>query len=314
MLKKRFFGVATVAALGVTVALTGAGQAGAQPVTAEQAQQTADEPTLYYNHSYAVIDAETAEAIDNSEYLRDFANFEIRTTTGAELTWSGSYIYGSETYFEFFAEGELPGQDANYGSSSLALSAEYTGGLQTATERLTEAGVDPLEFRQTRDFGDGVPVGWFDGFNMPVTEWDTFGAWAMEYLPEYFEDPRSNTDPAAYPGDISRERYQTDDYQDHLMREITGLRFGVSERDLSDNLPLFEAAGLDIEYFDDGDVHVSDGVTEVQFDVVPAGEYGLQWIKMALNESQDVMTEERIGNSTLSVGPGARAVWTFEQP
>ncbi len=34
------------------------------------------------NHAYATVDPETADAIRNSEFLRRFANLEVRTTTG----------------------------------------------------------------------------------------------------------------------------------------------------------------------------------------------------------------------------------------
>jgi len=54
---------------------------------------------LHYNHAYAVLDRDTAQAIERSGYLREFANFELRTTTGADGdTWTGRYLLGRETY------------------------------------------------------------------------------------------------------------------------------------------------------------------------------------------------------------------------
>lgn len=35
---------------------------------------------------------------------------------------------------------------------------------------------------------------------------------------------------------------------------------------------------------------------------------------MSLNRSVETRHEERIGRSTLAVGPGARAQWTFDAP
>lgn len=199
---------------------------------------------LFYNHAYGVLDRETADAIERSDYLRDFANFQVRTTTGAGgQTWTGRYLMGRETYLELFGVGDLPGQDGTFGSTGMGISAERAGDLVTVTERLRDQGIaDPIEFRQTRDFGDGVPVPWFDAI-LTTDQYDGFGAWAMEYLPEYFADPRSNTEPADYPGDVGRERYLSDGYSDHLMRDVTSVRLAVTERDLADTVPLLRAAG-----------------------------------------------------------------------
>src|SRR5262245_47891299 len=75
---------------------------------------------LAYNHSYSVFDRETADAIEHSAYLRDFANFHVRTTTGAGgQLWTGRYLMGRETYLELFGVGDLPGQDGTLGSAGL---------------------------------------------------------------------------------------------------------------------------------------------------------------------------------------------------
>ena len=59
-------------------------------------------PIAHLNHFYSTVDAETATAIRNSAVLRRFANLEVRTTTGTQSTWTGTYLYGRQTYVEFF--------------------------------------------------------------------------------------------------------------------------------------------------------------------------------------------------------------------
>jgi hypothetical protein len=291
------------AALPITLAGSGAGAA-----AGESAGQL-----LYYNHAYGVLDSETADAIEGSEYLREFANFEVRTTTGGNLTWTGRYLYGRETYLEFFKEGELPGPDGNAGAAGLAVSAERDGDLATAIERLPAAGLpNPLPFLQTRDFGDGVRVPWFDGVNT-VENYDAFGAWGMEYRDEYFADPRSKTEPASSPGDVGRERYQSDAYQNHLMRNITSIRIAVTANDLKNNVPLLRAGGFVVKTVPTG-VIATGGGTTIRFDAVPLEQVGLRRIEFALNRSVTYQDEVRIGRSTLTVGPAARAVWTFDSP
>ncbi|MGW7292377.1 DUF5829 family protein [Streptomyces xiamenensis] len=286
-------------ALTATVAFAGTDRAAAR--------SAAEEQLLHFNHAYAVVDRETADAIEHSDYLPYFANFEVRTTTGGDLTWTGRYLLGRETYLEFFGEGDLPGQDAEFGSSGLAVSTEYAGGLATVAERIE----DPVEFQQTRDFGDGLPVPWFDVLLPSAAPYDAFSPWAMEYLPEYFADPRGNTGPEAYPGDVSRNRYLPDTYQDRLMRDVTGIHLGIPERDLATTLPLLRAGGYAVTTLPGGGVVVDDGLTRVRLDPVPREEVGLRSVTLSLNGPVVDRHVERIGNSTLVVGPRAQAVWTF---
>ncbi|GAB2878934.1 DUF5829 family protein [Streptomyces mayteni] len=292
-----------------TIALTATVEAGAQ--TGEN-QSSADEQLLFYNHSYGVLDHETADAIENSEFLREFSNFEVRDTVGSTYSWTGRYLYGQQTYLELFGEGDLPGQDAQFGSSAVAFSTENAGDLAQVADGLREQGIEtPNTFRQTRDFGDGVRVPWFDGLGVPVAGYDSLDMWAMEYRPEYFADARGGTGPESYPGDVSRDRYHSDDYQNHQLRDITRIQVGVTQSDLDAQLPLFEAGGLDIEHTDTG-VILRDGLTTVQFDVVERRHAGLRQVTMSLNESVNYQHIERIGQSTLTVGPGAQAVWLFD--
>lgn len=301
----------------IAVALAAAVQ-GVQGGVASAAQAQEGQPPsperqlLYYNHAYGVLDRETADAIEHSAYLREFANFQVRTTTGAGgQTWTGRYLLGRETYFELFGAGDLPGQDGVIGAGGMGVSVERAGDLATVIQRLRDQGIaDPVEFSQTRDFGDGVPVPWFEAV-FTTDQYDAFGAWGMEYRPEYFADPRSNTEPANYPGDVGRERYLSDLYRDHLMRDVTSIRLAVTARDLANTVPLLRAGGFAVRSVADGGVVAHGGGTTIRFDAVAREHAGLRQIEMSLNRPVPHRHEERIGHSTLAVGPGARAVWTF---
>ncbi|MGC5563029.1 DUF5829 family protein [Streptomyces sp. FR-108] len=296
----------------LALALAGAIGGGAGAAQAEGGRSSQNRQLLFYNHSYGVLDRETADAIEHSDYLRDFANFEVRTTTGTGgQTWTGRYLYGRETYLELFGVGDLAGQDGALGSAGLGLSTERAGDLATVTERLKDEGVaDPVEFLQTRDFGDGVPVPWFDAI-LTATEYDAFGAWAMEYRPEYFADPRSNTEPASSPGDVGRERYLSDGYRSHLMRDVTSVHLAVTAGDLADTVPLLRAGGFGVRTVAGGGVVAEHGGTTLRFTAVPREQAGLQRVEMSLNRPVRDRHVERIGHSILTVGPGSRAVWTF---
>lgn len=287
----------------------GAAGVATAPVTA--LASTTRHRLLFFNHAYGVLDRETADAIERSTYLREFANFEVRTTTGSDgYTWTGRYLMGRQTYLELFGVGDLPDPDGVFGAGGLGVSTERDGDLDIVTTRLRDAGVEPVEFTQTRDFGDGEPVPWFDAV-FTAGEYDAFGAWGMEFRPEYFADPRAEKDePPSYPGDVGRERYLPDAYRDHLMRDVTSFRIGVTERDLSNTVPLLRAGGLAVRETPTG-ATAYDGLTAVRFDAVPLSDIGLRSITMRLNEPLRDCHRERIGQSTLAVGPGPSAEWTF---
>jgi hypothetical protein len=295
----------------LVLALAGAVGGGTSTALAQESRPPADRQLLFYNHAYGVLDRETADAIEHSGFLRTFADFQVRTTTGADgQTWTGRYLLGRETYLELFGVGDLPGQDGTLGAAGTGLSTERAGDLATVTQRLRDQGIaEPVRFRQTRDFGDGVPVPWFDAV-FTSARYDAFGAWGMEYLPEYFADPRSNTEPASYPGDVGRERYLSDGYQDRLMRDVTYVRLGVTEADLANTEPLLRAGGFVVRPVAGGVLAVRGGTT-LRFDAVPREQAGLRQVGLSLNRSVEYRHEERIGRSTLVVGPGSRAVWTF---
>ncbi|MFJ8820080.1 DUF5829 family protein [Amycolatopsis thermoflava] len=294
----------TIAALTLAVA----GAAVAAP-TAQADEDGRVPQLLFYNHAYDVLDRQTADAVEHSAYLREFANFEVRTTTGGGITWTGRYLKGRETYLELFGVGDLPGSDGLFGAAGTALSSERAGDLAKVRQRLQNQGITPVDYRQTRDFGDGVPVPWFDTVRA-APAYQAFDGWAMEYLPEYFADPRSGTEPAATPDDVSRERYLPDGYQDHLMRDIAAIRIGVTPEDLAITVPLLTAGGFKVVTLADGSVIASGGGTTIRYDAVPREQAGLKQVVFTLNRSVPRHVEQ-IGQSNLVVGPGSTAVWTF---
>ncbi|GAA4209750.1 DUF5829 family protein [Actinocatenispora rupis] len=295
-----------VAALVLAVALGMAFAGAARPAHAGAAHQL-----LFFNHAYGVFDRETADAIEHSEYLKDFANFQVRTTTGAGgEKWTGRYLLGRETYLELFGVGDVPGQDGTLGAAGTGLSVERAGDLATVTQRLRDEGVaDPVTFRQTRDFGDGKPVPWFDAV-FTDSAYDAYNAWGMEYLPEYFADPRSNTKPARYPGDVGRLRYMPDGYQDHLMRDVTEVSIDVTSGDLGDTVPLLRAGGFVVRSTQSGAVAVRGGTT-LRFTTRPRDHVGVRHVEMSLNHPVGYRHVEQLGHSTLVVGPGLHAEWSF---
>lgn len=261
----------------------------------------------FFNHGFAVLDKETADAIEHSDYLKTFGVFEVRTTTanGGE-TWKGRYLAGRQTYLELFGPGDV--KDGAPGSTGLAISPDTAGGVATIAAALKRQGIKPDTGRRTRQFGnDQVP--WFDFVSTPG-EPKALALWAMEYVPSYFDDPRAGREPADHPGDISRERYQSDAYAQKLMRDVSLIEIGCPADDFKAASAMFAAGGLGIRKAPDR-IEASDGSTTIVLDAVPLERAGLRRIVFGLNAPATEAHVERIGGSTLVVGPGEHAVWGF---
>lgn len=272
----------------------------------------------HLNHVFATVDAETATAIAKSEYLRRFANLEIRTTRGTQSTWTGRYLYGRETYAEFFGPGDfqIEGRPAPVGSWGVAVSGDRPGHLHALQSRLAMAGQRAVVEVDTRTFGE-KKVPWFTALTAVTQHGDSGGrservtAWAMEYVPSYLDLPEVAKEPAEGPHDIiSRERYQSDGYRERLMRDVTRAEFHLSAKDYARIEPLLSAAGFRMTRSEDR--VVADGEqTDFVFHLSSNGRMGLRMVEFSLNAPAAAHVET-IGKSRLSVGPGATAVWVFD--
>lgn len=115
-------------------------------------------PTVFLNHFYVVVDAETYAAVQASALLtRELAPFEKRTTQRNDTSYTGLYWYGRRTYFELFE----PGAQGPVGASGLALGVEAPGGSaaveQAWKKAMGAAGHGPI----TRKTETGE-VPWFE--------------------------------------------------------------------------------------------------------------------------------------------------------
>lgn len=270
----------------------------------------------HLNHISATVDAQTAEAIRTSEFLHRFANFEVRSVSASQGTWTGRYVSGRQTYVEFVAPDDslIDGKPTPVGAWGLALSGDRPGHVHALKTRLEASGYKASIDAMTRTFGARV-VPWFKSLSAiskygdSAGERDIVSVWAMEYASSYFDQPEAQKEPAEGPLDrISRERYQSDLYADRMMRDITAVQFAVTPRDFARIEPLLKAAGFRIRR-SKSRIEADGEQADVRFTMSPERS-GLREISFLLNRPVPYHTEV-IGNSTLIVGPGATAVWTF---
>lgn len=269
------------------------------------------------NHFYATVDAETAAAIRDSAFLRRFANLEVRTTIGTQSTWTGTYLYGRQTYVEVFGPSDFQsnGRPTAVGEWGIAISGDGAGHIAELQTRLEAVGHKAVVELETRTFGERK-VPWFTALTAVSQHGDSGGrnevasVWAMEYVPSYFELLETSKEAAEGPNDTnSRERYQSDLYQQRMMRDVSRVEFNVAAKDYARIEPLLVAAGFRMNR--SGDSVVADGdETDFVFHLAH-GQLGLRKVEFSLN-APEASHDEIIGKSRLSVGPGATAVWAFD--
>lgn len=142
--------------------------------------------SLALNHFYIVLDSATYKAIEQSPFLRrEFAVTEQRTTTRTDITYTGVYFYGTNTYFEFF---DVANQTmGRLGDGGIAFGVDQTGGLEAVKRELGDRfSIAPAPI--TRQFQQ-KQVPWFytAGFaNFPLDS--GLRIWAMEYHPRFLAE------------------------------------------------------------------------------------------------------------------------------
>ena len=268
-----------------------------------------DSQVAFLNHSFAVVDQATADAIEQSDYLRRFGVFNVHTThaDGGE-SWTGRYLMGRKTYLEVFGPKDGGG---DVGTTGIGISPDRVGGLAVLIQRFARNNPSQLDTEvRTRQY-DEEQVPWFNSAHTHE-EGDALSVWAMEYLPSFMNDPRSEKKPAKGPDDrISRERSLSGDYQRRMMRDITLIEISATMHDIALARPMFSAAGFRVNQERDRLV-ARDADTTIIVAATSLEAAGIRRVEFVLN-APTASHVEHLGRSTLIVGPGTRAVWRFEE-
>ena len=268
---------------------------------------------VYLNHFFTVLDIETYEAIEASEFItKKFAPHEYRETVRGDRSYAGIYFYGKNTYFEFFDEvSRGPG---SMGFSMLALGVDGQGELAELQSGLADS--YPLTMRKITRGYDDSQIPWFDQVHADNAKGSPrlgYGAWVMEYDPGFL--PAWNSEASDSTG-ISRaallDRYvavldaaPTSPY----FEDITGLTFALDAISMQDAVELARAMGYGETR--DGDGYVFNG-PNFELRIVPVGDKGRGVREMRLKVYHVPETKEfRLGNSTLIFSEDKKATWSF---
>jgi hypothetical protein len=266
------------------------------------------------NHFFLTLDHATFQEIQNSVFLRKaFAPSEERTTVRKDMTYTGLYFYGINTYFEFFDASQE--KSRKVGDSAIAFGVEQSGASQILQARA--GGELPMQILPvTRQLGE-AQIPWFFMLKPENRGLDAgTSTWAMEYDTKFL---------AQWHNEIA-DNNQGITRKEILQRYVSVLKNTPPNPFLEEVLAMTLAADLSsIELLIKqgkvfgNNIHKENNATFLQgYDftlrLIPenAGQYGIQEITLQVNRQPDTQTEFRFGaKSILKFHDNGTATWSF---
>ena len=268
-------------------------------------------PQVFLNHFYVVLDSLTSNAIERDRFLRKhFAANEKRTTTNADMTYTGLYFYGVNTYFELFDIVNSPGH--RVGDSGIAFGVDQPGAIKILHEKQGPS-FEPSLKSVTR-LHRGKPIPWFFMATSRSLPYESeLSSWVMEYNPEFLAN--WNPQPSGTNRGVSREdilkRYSEvlKPVDRPCFEDIIGLTVAADEP-IANSLVHFclqlgyqvdrkEAAGVAL--------HGPDFVLRV---IPSESVHGIREVQMRTRGWLQPEQEHQLGRSALRF-VGASAIWSF---
>lgn len=265
------------------------------------------------NHFYLILDSATYKAIEQSSFLRkEFAPTEQRTTTRTDMSYTGLYFYGTNTYFEFFdAASQAIGKLSD---SGVALGTDRAGTLEAIKTDL--AGAFSIGAPITRGF-NGKQVPWF---YMAVPgdfpESSGFRVWVMEYHPRFLAEWNSQSDSENQ--GISRRqilaRYTAvlpNTPRTPYFKDVVALTIAVDEVTTKKLIELCQLLGYRVRV--KGTTTILQG-EDVELHLVPQTDSarGIREIRMRVDRTPEYQREFHFGaRSLLKFRENKVATWSF---
>ena len=269
-------------------------------------------PQVFLNHFYVVLDSATCNAVEENALLRNhFAPNEKRTTTNADLTYTGLYFYGVNTYFELFDIANSPGR--RIGDSGIAFGVDQPGAIGVLQEELRQS-LEPSLKSVTRLY-QGKPIPWFF-MAMPrsLPYESEMSSWVMEYHPEFLAN--WNPQPSGTNFGISRKdilkRYcqVLEPVDEQYLEDVIGLTVAADDRTTKHLVHFCLQLAYQIDREEAGGVILRGPDFSLRVIPATADVGGIREIKMRTRSWPQREEECQLGRSTLRFG-GSSAIWSF---
>jgi hypothetical protein len=270
-------------------------------------------PQVFLNHFYVVLDSPTYNAIEEDSFLRQhFAVNEKRTTTNAEMSYTGLYFYGIHTYFEFFDIANSPKDQV--GDSAIAFGVDQPGAIQILREKLGSS-LGPNLKSVTRWY-QGRQIPWFFMATSTSLPYESgLSCWVMEYHPEFLAN--WNPPPKGTNLGITRKEI-LGRYCENLppvdkpyLEDVVGLTVAVDAPDQNNLIDFCLQLGYQVERKQKEGVVALNRPHFVLL-LIPATQNarGIREIKMRMRNPPQREKEHQLGQSTLQFA-GSSAIWSF---
>lgn len=285
------------------------------PVTADHEPS----PKVYLNHFWLIVDSASYQDIVESDFIRnEFAHFEERTTVvNNNESYSGAYVYGKNTYFEFFNESNIPESMLAGLTSGIAFGVEKKGEIKIIQQKLKDY-KNSMYFVRSREL-NGIQIPWFAMsavFYGEATPDVMF--WAMEYHEEFLKKWHAHLSPSK--SGITRrdilERYKAKIVEpnrpkDRILKDVIEVNLQLNQKD--QETLLGELAVFGFTFSQKGSKKICTGPDlKIIISPINSGDGKITGIKMSIHSAQNKETSFSFGkNSRLVVHTDKTATWTF---
>jgi hypothetical protein len=266
-------------------------------------------PPVFLSHFYVAVDQATYEALRKSPEIAALAGIEERHTVAGSRNWSGFYVYGRQTYMEFFAADMLP-DGTRQEDCGLGLFVEKAGGVDAVATRLRTVFGDKVKIdKQVRTISSG-DIPWYSAAAIDTGGPEALGTWVMEVDPAYLA--------SMHPGSLvrhplSREQFLSWNFlPDHLLDAVVGIKAALDPVEMTQLANELELIGWSVHRAGGGfRAKGPDAELEV-FPALAGSRVGIQQADLRLRRSVARRTIE-LGSANLLLG-GKTAQLIFWRP
>lgn len=243
-------------------------------------------PPVYLTHFFVTLDQASYDALRTSPQVAALAATSENHVVAGSRNWTGTYIWGRQTYIELVGAAALP--DGMYmGQTGLALTVEEQGGVAAVAKRLRTAFGDKMETKNTVSTEATGDIPWFSSVDNKDDDSAPISTWFMGIDPGY---PAASHPELHFKNPLSREEYlQRKFLPDHPLDNIVGLTAALNPANASRLGTELELAGWTVQRGSGGFVATG---PDIKFTVVPAkAREGIQQAELSLRHP---VPEQRI--------------------
>jgi len=237
-------------------------------------------PPVFLTHFYVALDPESYDALRSSPQVAALAAGKENNVVAGSRKWTGFYLYGRQTYMEFFGAQALPA-DMRLGDTGLGLTVEEVGGVRAIAARLRTIYGERVEVNTTPSTSDAGDIPWFTSTDIKSAGPEAMSTWFSEIDPGFLAAKHPG-EPIEHP--LSREQYMKWRFlPDHPLDDVVGLTAALDPSDTTQLATELELVGWSVHRRAKGFVAVG---PDVKLTVVPAkSRAGIQQVELRLRQS-----------------------------